>query len=142
MMVDTAFDLAIDDLRALMDAFAESDWQELHLADGETEIYLSRDGSRGNPLLGSTHGTIEAVDRASPDAIFDVRTPHVCTVANVSVIAGNSVVEGQDLAILSVLDEVVVLTSPVSGVVIETLFGEGELAEFGALLFRIVEGPR
>lgn len=142
MSRDPKFETAIDDLRALMTALTASDWRELHLADGETEIYIAREGSHGNPMVGlGTDG--DAVDHGPPPGpLQDLCALHVCTIAALHAQLGDYVEENAEVVSISVLDEITALVAPCGGVIVDLCVSPGELAEFGTVILRIAEGER
>lgn len=135
-----AFDAAIDDLRALMDALIASDWQELHLVDDQSEIFIARESGRTNPMLGF-------VDDASPGGEsgawlgtrHDVTAPHVATLLEITAKVGDMVEKGTVITRLSVLEEVHEISAPCSGMIIKTFANEGDLVEFGSMILQIAE---
>lgn len=137
MTGEPEFDAAIDDLRALMDALVVSEWKELHVVDGNTEIYISRDGSRGNPMLETTGSEGEGEQRFPSGQMRDVSAPHVCTIATFHCAVGDHVEEGAEVASISVLDDFLPLVAPCAGVIMEFVEQPGDFAEYGTLIMRI-----
>lgn len=137
---DKAFDAAIDDLRALMDAAIANDWQEMHIVEGDTEIFIAREGGVGNPLLGMTSDGAEG--QSPTGAVHDLIAPHVATVSAIAVVPGDWVEEGAEIATLSVLDEPVSVVAPCAGIVVDVGAALGELVEFDTVIMRIAEGGR
>jgi biotin carboxyl carrier protein len=132
-----AFDAAVDDLRALMQAFGAGDWRELHIADGDTQIFIARDAACVNPLHGALGQGSNST--SAPGKLTDVTALHVCTVDAVAVSPGSAVREGDILATISVLDEAMPVFAPCAGMVSAVAVAPGMLAEFGTLLMQIAE---
>ena len=135
-----AFDAAIDDLRALMDALIASDWQNLHIADGDSVIFLSKEGDRVNPML--MNQSVSPDLNEQPRNVATVAAPHVATVASVEVALGDHVAANTKIATLSVLDEEVAVLAPHAGLVVEVGVTPGDLVEFGTALVRLAEDDR
>lgn len=135
-----AFDAVVDDLRALMQTFLAGDWRELHVTDGDTEIFIARDASSVDPLLGLTGQGGHAAP--APGKLRDVTAPHICTVVTLAVTQGSHVREGDLLATVSVLDETLQIYAPCGGMVSSVAAAPGALAEFGTLLVQIAEGAQ
>jgi acetyl/propionyl-CoA carboxylase alpha subunit len=133
-----AFDAVVDDLRALMHTFLAGDWRELHVTDGDTEIFIARDASSADPLLGLTGQWGDAAP--APAKLRDVTAPHICTVDALAVEQGGHVREGDLIATVSVLDQSVQIHAPCRGMVSSVAATPGALAEFGTLLVQIAEG--
>lgn len=135
--IQDPFAAAIDDLRALMTSFLESDWSEAHVIDARGEIFIAREGGGPNPLLGEIGG-YEAADVPAAGALRDLAAPHVATL--VSILApGDRVAAGAELARLSVLDEEESFLSPAAGEVAEVCISAGALVEHGTILVRLRE---
>jgi biotin carboxyl carrier protein len=132
-----AFDAVVDDLRALMQTFLSGDWRELHIADGDTEIFIARDESGADPLIGRTGQGGDAA--LAPNKLRDVTAPHICTVDSFAIMQGSPVREGDLVATVSVLDEAVQIFAPCAGMISSVAAPPGTLAEFGTLLVQIAE---
>ncbi|MGH6650931.1 MAG: biotin/lipoyl-containing protein [Sphingopyxis sp.] len=135
--VQDPFAAAIDDLRALMTSFLDSDWSEAHVIDARGEIFIAREGGGPNPLLDEVGG-YEAADVPAAGALRDLAAPHVATL--VSILApGDRVAAGAELARLSVLDEEQPFLSSAAGEVAEVCVSAGALVEHGTILVRFRE---
>jgi biotin carboxyl carrier protein len=133
------FAAAIDDARALMDALLAAGWREIHVVNGETELFIARDDGGPNPMRAvSAQPADEAPQARAAGAEHVVKAPHVATFVSVSP-EGSWVEQGEALARLSVLDEEEDLAAPVSGYVGASSFASGDLIEFGDVVVTIEE---
>lgn len=124
---------AIDDARALLETLLSGGWQDIHVASGETEIFIARDGGRPNPMrCGATSATLatnpQPLDR-SPDQDHVVTAPHVATVVEVLAV-GTHVESGARVATIRVLESEEPVAAPSTGVVTAVHAGIGALVEF------------
>jgi biotin carboxyl carrier protein len=133
---------AINDARALLDMLLASDWQEMHVVTGDTEIFLACKGGGANPMR-STPPAAQAMPVAAPAPAASapeaaVKAPHVATLVN-ALPVGTTVTAGQPVATLRVLDEQEVVEAPVSGRIIRIHAADGALLEYGTALLSIAE---
>lgn len=129
MSVENIAERAIADARALLAALTTSEWREVHVASGGTEIFIAKPGGRQNPMRAAT----TAPTRPSADVgalVATVTAPHVASLHSVAS-AGAKVAQGDRIAVLRVLDEHHDLLAPAAGVVAATLAAPGDLVEFG-----------
>lgn len=130
-MVADPMAIAVDDARALLDAMLASDWDNVHVVAGETEIFIAKSPGRPNPLFAGG----KTVDPTAPDQRATAReavpSPHVATVVDV-VPVGTPVAAGDRLAVLRVLDDEQDLTAAVAGTVCECPAVPGTLLDYGA----------
>lgn len=138
MNSDTPMDRAITDARALLDTLLTSDWQDMHVMSGDTEIFIARTGGRANPMRSAS----EPPAQPSPAPAAGPETPmtaqHVATLVDV-VPVGTVVQAGQKVATIRVLDEEEALIAPVAGHVTGSIPAEGALIEYGMTILRIAQ---
>ncbi len=127
---------AIDDARALLDTLLTSGWQQLHVASGDTEIFLARDGGGSNPMRAVAAAPVVAVPAAQDGPETAVPVPHVATFEQ-ALAVGTEVVAGQTVATVRVLDAQEDITAPVSGTIVRVDAVPGALLEYGATLLSI-----
>lgn len=126
---------AIDDARALIDALLEHGWHELHVANGETEIFIARDGGRANPMRAGS--SVQADEPAAAAAQLEsVAAPHVATVAWLAQV-GAPIAFGDLIARIEVLGDSEDVLAPSAGQVAEVIAEVGGLVEYGDILLRI-----
>lgn len=130
---------AIDDARAFMDALLKSDWQELHIAGGDFELFIARKDGGPNPKVDSDFaGGADTPSNAL--APTEIAAPHVATLAWIAAV-GTQIESGEPLACLSVLDEETIVKAGRAGRVVGALAEAGQLVEFGTVLVLIAEEP-
>ncbi|KMS58752.1 biotin/lipoyl-containing protein [Sphingobium cupriresistens] len=127
---------AIDDARALLDTLLTHGWQQLHVASGDTEIFLARDGGCANPMRVAAlpDAVVIPTPQAGPETL--VSAPHVATLEQ-ALAAGTQVTVGQTVATVRVLDEQEDIAAPVSGTIVRVDAAPGALLEYGAPLLSI-----
>jgi len=132
---------AIDDARALLGALLASDWQELHVVSGETEIFIARSGGGINPMREASPPVGEepspqlpVTGPETPETV--VTAPHVATLVDLAEV-GAMVNVGQKVATLRVLDEVQDAVAPVAGRIVRHYVRPGALIEYGKRLLSI-----
>lgn len=127
---------AVDDARALLDTLLTSGWQQLHVASGDTEIFLVRDGGAANPMRAAAPAPIVATPaiQVGPETIVPV--PHVATLER-ALAVGTQVTAGQAVATVRVLDEQEDIAAPISGTIVRVDAQPGSLLEYGATLLSI-----
>ena len=130
---------AIDDARALIDALLENGWQEVHICDGETEIFIARDGAGFNPMRGMSEPQLPPPTTVS-DARKVIVSPHVATVVWVQA-AGTTVASGDPVARLSVLEDEEIISASKAARVIDVMVHSGTLVEYGSPLLELEETP-
>ena len=134
-MTDVSIKAAIDDARALLDALLASDWRDIHVETGGTEIFIAREGGGANPMRASPEpaGEVSRKDKTT----LTVTAPHVATLVSVAAI-GSVVTQGDTVATIVVLDEQEAVPAPVSGRVATVHVEEGALIEFKTPILDIV----
>ncbi|ETI63761.1 hypothetical protein C100_11320 [Sphingobium sp. C100] len=129
---------AIDDARALLDTLLTSGWQQLHVASGDTEIFLARKDGGINPMRVVAQRPAPAI--AAPAAQVGPETavpaPHVATLEH-ALAVGTHVTAGQTVATVRVLDEREDVAAPVSGMIVRVDAEPGALLEYGVTLLSI-----
>jgi acetyl-CoA carboxylase biotin carboxyl carrier protein len=122
---------AIDDARALLDTLLASDWQEIHVASGTTEIFIARDGGRPNPMRQAAVSPVAASGglEAPEEQAQAVTAPHVATIVSLVAI-GTQVDSGARIATIRVLDTEEVVAAPWAGTVTAIHADVGALVEF------------
>lgn len=118
---------AINDARALLDALLASDWRDLHVTSGGTEIFIARAGGGANPMRASAEPVVSAVKEAGTTST--VMAPHVATLVSVAQI-GADLTQGDIAATIEVLGEEETVLAPVSGRVAMVHVEQGGLLEF------------
>ncbi len=138
MNSDTPMDRAITDARALLDTLLTSDWQDMHVLSGGTEIFIARTGGRANPMRSAS----EPLAPPSPAPVAAPETPitaqHVATLVDIAPV-GTVVQAGQKVATIRVLDEEEALLAPVAGHITDSAAAEGALIEYGMTILRIAQ---
>lgn len=130
MIADPMFQ-AINDARALLDTLIASDWNDIHVVSGESEIFIAKTSGRANPML-ERHDVAPAEPAASRAIVREeVRAPHVCTLVEV-VPVGTRVSVGDRVAVLRVLDDEQPLLATLAGTVGAHPADVGGLLDFGA----------
>jgi biotin carboxyl carrier protein len=130
---------AIDDARSFLDAMLQSDWQELHIARDDFELFIAREGGGPNPMFAQTDAP-EAPAPMPAGKVTAITAPHVATIAWVAQ-AGANVAAGEAVARISVLDEEVELKADKAGRITSAEMQPGQLAEFGMTILQIAENP-
>ncbi|ASY44098.1 hypothetical protein CJD35_06260 [Sphingobium xenophagum] len=139
MSSDNNMDRAITDARALLDTLVSSDWQELHVVSGETEIFIARAGGGFNPMrLGAAVADAEltAAPAAGPET--SVTAQHVATLVQVLPV-GTDLKEGDILATIRVLDTEEAIPAPVAGRIASLSADVGSLVEYGMPILSIAQ---
>lgn len=149
-------------IRALLDAFDKSDWQEMTLTMGDDRLHISRNARDGagpplpppreeeRPPLAAELEPAPALPPAKPPSAIPpgtvVESPSVglfwrapSPAAPPFVEVGAQVAEGDTLAIVEVMKLMNHLVAPVAGAVKAILVENGEDVEFGQPL--VVIGP-
>lgn len=132
---------AIADARALLDTLLTSDWQELHVVSGDTEIFIARPGAGPNPLHAERESTAvpEPVTIAAPEpSTTEIKAPHVATFVSAPGV-GTAVLAGERVATLRLLEEEIVLVAPVAGTIAGVTAAAGSLLDYGAPVLSLVE---
>jgi biotin carboxyl carrier protein len=129
MSTENMAERAIADARALLATLTASEWREIHVASGGTEIFIAKPGGRQNPMR-----VAATVPAPSPESsaipVVTVTAPHVASLHSVKA-AGARVEEGDRIAVLRVLDEHHDLLAPTAGAVTAAFAAPGDLVEFG-----------
>jgi|GEM_PF-2693471 len=127
---------AINDARALLDTLLTSGWLQLHVASGDTEIFLARDGGGTNPMRMIAAAPLIAAPAAQAGPETVVPMPHVATLEQ-ALAVGTQVVAGQTVATVRVLEEQEDIAAPISGTIVRVDAVPGVLLEYGAPLLSI-----
>jgi biotin carboxyl carrier protein len=127
---------AVDDARALLDTLLTSGWRQLHVASGDTEIFLAHDGGAANPMRLVTPAPVVATPAAQAGLETVVPVPHVATLEQ-ALAVGTQVIAGQAVATVRVLDEQQDIIAPTSGTIVRVDATPGALLEYGATLLSI-----
>jgi len=143
-VTDTA-DGAINDARALLQTLMASDWREVHVRSGGTEIFIARDGGGSNPMR-EPAPVAPAAPTASPAGAGQAGTgsdtvvtaPHVATVVETLPI-GTTVTVGQTVATLRVLDDTETVEAPVAGTITAVSAAVGDLLDFKVPILSIAQ---
>lgn len=135
-MNEDAVTRAINDARALLSTLISSEWQELHVVSGDTEIFVARHGAGANPMRAAQASDAVEAPAAGPE--LQMKAPHVATVI-AALPVGTSVSAGQKVATLRVLDEEEDVLSPVSGTIVRIDAEGGALVEYDDPLLSIVQ---
>lgn len=131
---------AVNDARALMDTLQASDWLEVHVVSGGTEIFLGKAGAKANPMRTAAPVAVPApaMAPAAKGAVKALLLPHVATLVE-ALPVNSSVSAGQRVATIRVLDETEELTAPASGTICAVNAEPGALLEYGITLLSIEE---
>lgn len=127
---------AINDARALLSTLISSEWQELHVVSGDTEIFVARAGGGANPMRAPQLSEVIEEPAAEPE--LQVKAPHVATIV-ASLQVGTLVSTGQKVATLRVLDEEKDVLSPISGTIVRIDAELGALVEYDDPLLSLVQ---
>lgn len=129
---------ALDDARSFMDALLQSDWQELHIARDDFELFIARDGGGPNPMFAEA-AACEPPPAAATPQVSAITAQHVATIAWVAE-PGSNVAAGKPLARLSVLDDETEIKATNDGRVVAVDVEAGELVEFGMTILQFADG--
>jgi acetyl-CoA carboxylase biotin carboxyl carrier protein len=123
--------LSADDLAILLDSFEGSEWTELVLSIGGTQVALTKSGAQPVSTVPreSTH------DVLSPSVGIFRRAPEPGAQPFVEV--GDRVEAGQVIAVVQVLRLVVDVKAGASGAVQTIHMTDGEMVEHGQVLFTL-----
>lgn len=135
-----------DDLAALIQIFDASDWTELHLTVGGTELFLSKDanaiapGRAAHPAPTAAPAAAPApakADAAVPHGWVTVRAPNLGTFyrapkpgAPPFVTIGQAVTAETEICLIEVMKLFTAVRAGSAGVVREVYVSDGELVEF------------
>lgn len=127
---------AVNDARALLASLLSSEWQEVHVVSGDTEIFIARHGAGANPMrVSPPQEPIEAI-ATGPE--LQMKAPHVATVVD-TLPVGTSVSAGQKVATLRVLHEEEDVLSPTSGTIVRIDAAQGVLVQYDDPLLALVQ---
>ena len=124
---------AINDARALLDALLASDWRDVHVTSGGTEIFIARAGGGANPMRASAEPVVSVSGEAGMTSTV---APHVATLVSVAQI-GADLTQGDIAATIEVLGEEETILAPVSGRVAMVHVEKGGLIEFNMPILEI-----
>lgn len=125
---------AINDARALLDALLASDWRDVHVTSGGTEIFIARAGGGANPMRASAEPVVSVSGETGMTST--VAAPHVATLVSVAQI-GADLTQGDMAATIEVLGEEETILAPVSGRVAIVHVEKGGLIEFNMPILEI-----
>jgi len=121
---------AIANARALLDAMLAGGWKQVCITGHEGDYFISREAGTANPLLVPA----EIIAAPATDLVpFAVNAPHVGTVSWLAAV-GQMVAEGDVVARLAVLDDVIEVKAAGAGQVTDHSARIDDLAEFAAPL--------
>lgn len=121
----------MDNVRALLRQFAQSDYRVLHAVADGFDIFFSRDPAMRDPYF--IYGEDEAARAAE---IVGLRAPHLGTLVEVAS-PGAVIVAGAVYGRLVVLDRVTDLVAAVGGRVVSTPRAPGDLVEYDDVLIEL-----
>jgi acetyl-CoA carboxylase biotin carboxyl carrier protein len=125
--------VAINDARALIVTLLASDFNDMHVVSGETEIFLARPTGRANPMRARVApveiAPVEPAGGTPMGLETVVKAPHIATLC-VAALPGSMVAAGEQIATLSVLNEEFAVLAPVAGQIIGIKAALGSLVEF------------
>jgi acetyl-CoA carboxylase biotin carboxyl carrier protein len=151
------------DIEALVEIFAQSGWDEVHIEIGGEEILLSSDSKRGAAAQGVQHVTVAAPPQAAAPATAHaqpasgtvtaaVRGDHWIAVkadnlgtfyrapnpeASPYVQVGSSVTADAEICMIEVMKLFTTVRAGMSGIVREICVKDGQMVEFGQELMWI-----
>lgn len=117
---------AINEVRALLRAFAKTEAKAVRVVVDGLEIYLSRDAS----IRADQFGAALPLGEAAQEDLTQLLAPHIGTIAALCA-PGTSVAAGEAYGRISVLEEEIELVSDTGGVVTAHCRAVGELVEYG-----------
>lgn len=150
-----------DDLAALMQIFDASDWTELHLTVGGTDLFLSKDpnaqppgraapaslpptAATPVPPAASVAGSPQKAGDAIPPGWTAIRAPNLGTFyrapkpgAPPYVSIGQEVTADTEICLIEVMKLFTAVRAGVAGTIREVCVSDGELVEFDQTLFLI-----
>ena len=118
----------INEVRALLRAFAKTDVKACRVVVDGLEIFLSRDPSIH--AVDMMAAPMPVVGRETKAALADLLAPHVGTLAALCA-PGTAVEAGATYGRISVLDEEIELLAETNGIVATHCHAVGELVEYG-----------
>lgn len=118
----------INEVRALLRAFAKTEVKAVRVVVEGLEIFLSRDASIRADQLGVAQPA--AAEPVAEAALADLLAPHIGTIAALCA-PGTPIAAGSAYGRISVLDEEIELVSDNGGVVTAHCRAVGELVEYG-----------
>jgi biotin carboxyl carrier protein len=119
---------AINEVRALLRAFAKTEVKAIRVVVEGMEIFLSRDASIRADQLGAAQ--VAGAEPAVDAALAELLAPHIGTIAALCA-PGTTLSAGEAYGRISVLDEEIELVSDSGGVVTAHCRAVGELVEYG-----------
>ncbi|KEZ21045.1 Acetyl-CoA carboxylase, biotin carboxyl carrier protein [Sphingobium yanoikuyae] len=139
MISNNIMDRAITDARALLDTLVSSDWQELHVVSGETEIFIARADGGFNPMRAAANVSdveLPAAPATGPET--SVMTQHVATLVH-ALPVGTDLKAGDTVATIRVLDTEEAIPAPVAGRITSLSADVGALLEYGMPILSIAQ---
>lgn len=134
--IDDKARAAITNARALLDTMLSGGWEEVCVQSEDGDYFLARLPGTSNPLVAPAPVAAAPVAPAAPQAAAAasgatvvVTAPHVGTV-NWLAPVGAAIGQGEAVARLAVLDQVVDVAASAAGVIVSHIAKPGEFAEF------------
>jgi biotin carboxyl carrier protein len=127
--------------RVLLRLFAQSDYGELHIRDGDFQMFVARTAGRSNPMRG--HASMGALvhpampQAAAQTAAFVVSAPHIATLVS-TLPVGSAVMAGDMVARIALLDELIDIPAEQPGMVDAVLAQPGALIEFATPILSLI----
>jgi biotin carboxyl carrier protein len=122
----------ITEIRALLMHFTRSGLKDMYIRSADLTVFMAQPDGADNLMQMAAEQTAVA----TPEAAVSVTAPHLGLFAPVCAV-GDTVVAGQSIAMIDVLERYTEVTSPASGRVAVLPFAAGELVEFGEVVAEI-----
>jgi acetyl-CoA carboxylase biotin carboxyl carrier protein len=120
----------IDNARALLRMFEQSDWQDMHIRAGDYSLFVARQRGGENPMR-----ALRVIAAKRDQSV--VTAPHVANLVS-ALPVGSTVQSGMMVAQIELLGDLIDVEADRDGVV-ETVFAEaGQLLEYGTPILRII----
>lgn len=131
---------AINNARALLDTLLSSQWREVHVVSGDTEIFLARNGGGANPMRAPAPvaAPVTAIVERDVASEHIVTAPHVATLVD-TIPAGTAVAPGQKIGTIRVLDTLEAIEAPVAGTIARIEAADGDLLDYGTAVLVIAK---
>lgn len=118
----------VETTRALLAAFANSPWRDLHVRVAGEEIFLAKPGGAANPM--------RDVAPPAPSTTIPITAPHVATLVGTAA-AGTRIRAGETVATIELLGDLIELPAPEDGLVQPAAIAAGSLVDYGATLVSV-----
>ncbi len=122
----------IEEVRALLAAFVQSPWRDLHFRAGNWSLFMAKADGGPNPMLARAGRAVAAVVAT----LREVTAPHL-GIFSARVTPGALVAAGTVIGQIDKLGEATDVVSETAGRVAEVLLKDGDLAEYGVPLVRM-----